>query len=108
RHRENRAKAGQLNVGDKQRIALDVGRFDRDIRDAYHLLCFEYAAQSRPWARTDQPTLTVFRKRWRRVVQRGRMKPIAVTEIQYRTWPRKGALRPPAWHRRPAAILRAY
>src|SRR5262249_2588947 len=30
----------------------------------------------------DQPTLTVFRKRWRRVVQRGRMKPIAVTQIQ--------------------------
>src|SRR5262249_61141168 len=38
--------------------------------------------QTPPRGRTDQPTLTVFRKRWRRVVQRGRMKPIVVTEIQ--------------------------
>ena len=38
---ENRPKTGQFDVGDKQRVALDVGRFHRDIGDADHLLCSE-------------------------------------------------------------------
>src|SRR5262249_61032420 len=82
RHREDGSKAREFDVGDQQRIALHVGLFRRDIVDEDHLLCSDQAAKGCPRTGTDQSTSTVFRKRWRCVVQRGSMKRISVAEIQ--------------------------